>query len=141
MNDLFLVYRNQNFIKLKAGAWYDSEGRAGTNDKVFTTIIDFKKRTTFVKGQISASGLGLSDFTIDEAKNKIQEKFIFDHRDIIFIGDINLTNHNYLVVNKCTINEDNNSVEVTFMMFPGTWYNWNGDLGTNSMFCNFSIIF
>ncbi len=125
-------------FSLAAKTWYDQNGNLGTNNKQFnTTIIGFKSNTTNpikknetkIKSTIKASELNLSNQEAKNAVNLIDQKFIFNNKTVFLTGDNNLSSYSAITINKKEV--QNNQITLTFSLAAKTWYDQNGNLGTN----------
>ncbi|MBD5423491.1 MAG: hypothetical protein HDR43_03265 [Mycoplasma sp.] len=130
-------------FSLRESTWYDKDGKLGTTSKVFkVTIINFKdidkKEITRIINPIYASSLNLNNKTAEEAKNIIDNNYVFNHLKQFFGGDINVSSA--ANINIKSSNVSNNSLSISIELVSNTWYDYDGKLGTTNKVFTTSII-
>ena len=125
-------------IKLVAGSWYDEQGQLGNYDKEFNTIIqNFKKPSinveTKVINPIQASNLEFNNISAEQVINQITSTFIYANINKFLQGSYHITNENQIkIISKEIDSRVSTTIRLTFTLEANTWYDENGQLGTNN---------
>ena len=96
-----------------------------------------KKNETKIKSTIEASELGFSNQEANNALSSINELFIFNNKAIFLNGDNNLSSSSDII--QIQKEAQNNQIALTFSLVAKTWYDQNGNLGTDNKQFNTTI--
>ena len=127
---------------LKENTWYDEEGKLGTNEKEFQTLIHhFKDEVTHTETKIinpiDASIINLNNKTINEALNSINENFIFLNLSKFFTGSHEINNVSKINIVSKVMN--GKKIDLVIELSERTAYDSSGNLLESKKTFNTSI--